>query len=94
MLDPVPYPSLSWIQGFAIACFVVMMFTAVLTCCVIAAGPKLGTVHLTAHQNLELLNYLNVVRTSKAICSDQLEELLTVHPIFPAIKISCTNCLR
>lgn len=61
---------------------------------VIAAGSKLDTVHLTAHQNLELLNYLNVVTASKAIRSDQLEELLTVHPIFPAIKISCTNCLR
>lgn len=42
MLDPVPHPGLSWIQGFAIACFVVMMSTAFLTCCVIAAGPKLG----------------------------------------------------
>lgn len=42
---------------------------------------------------LEIVKHINVVRASKDICSDQLEELLTGHPIFPTIKISCTNCL-
>lgn len=87
-----PYPRLSWVQGFAIACFVVMSIAS-LTCCH-CCWSQTWCGAPDCPPELEIVKILNVVRASKDICSDQLEELLTVRPIFPAIKISCTNCLR
>lgn len=84
-------PRLSCIHGFAIACSVVMSTVSHLLC--LCCWPQTLFGASDCPPELEIVKHINVVRASKGICSDQLEELLTGHPIFPTIKITYTNCL-
>lgn len=59
-------PGLSRVRGSAVACSGAMA-TVSLTCWVLAAGPKLCAVCVTAPQNLRLYTQLNVVQGFKGL---------------------------
>lgn len=90
-------PAFRGTQGFASACcppHCAMMSTASLTCCVVAAGPKVSTVHLTVSiRTWSCLKILAFLGLQMVICSSQLEELLPdLHPSL-SIRLEHINCL-